>query len=62
MGNKAIRSGKWKLVSVKKGKWELYDIEADRTELNDLVHKYPKKNEQLKTMYESWAKRCGVRL
>ncbi|MHC4396992.1 MAG: arylsulfatase [Planctomycetota bacterium] len=62
MGNKAIRHGKWKLVSVRKGKWELYDIETDRTELNDLVHKYPKKTEQLKTMYESWAKRCGVRL
>jgi arylsulfatase len=62
MGNKAIRSGKWKLVSVKKGKWELYDIEADRTELNDLVNKYPKKTEQLKTMYESWARSCGVRL
>jgi len=62
MGNRAIRSGKWKLVSVREGKWELYDIEADRTELNDLAHKYPKKTEQLKTMYESWAKRCGVRL
>ena len=62
MGNRAIRSGKWKLVSVKKGKWELYDIDADRTELNDLTHKYPKKTEQLKVMYESWAKRCGVRL
>ena len=62
MGNKAIRHGKWKLVSARKGKWELYDIENDRTELNDLADKYPKKTEQMKVMFESWAKRCGIRL
>lgn len=60
MGNKAIRHGKWKLVSVRKGEWELYDMETDRTELNNLAHKYPQKAEQLRAMYESWAKRCGV--
>lgn len=62
MGNKAIRHGKWKLVSVRKGRWELYDMQTDRTELNDLAHKYPEKVERLKLMYRNWAERCGVRL
>ncbi len=61
MGNKAVRHGKWKLVSVRDGQWELYDIQADRTELNDLAGKYPETVEQLKQMYLNWAKRCGVR-
>ncbi len=59
-GNRAVRQGKWKLVSAHKGPWELYDLEADRTELNNLAEKHPQKVEQLKVMYESWAERCGV--
>jgi arylsulfatase len=59
-GNRAIRKGKWKLVSRHPGKWELYDLEADRTELNDLSQEYSRTAEQLKAMYEAWAARCGV--
>ncbi len=59
-GNRAVRKGKWKLVSKHPGKWELYDLEADRTELNNLAQKYPQKVEQLKAMYKSWTARCGV--
>ncbi len=59
-GNRAVRKGKWKLVSRHPGKWELYDLEQDRTELNDLSRKYTLTAEQLKAMYESWAARCSV--
>ena len=59
-GNRAVRQGKWKLVSKHPNQWELYDLEADRTELNNLADEYPEKAEQLKAMYESWAERCGV--
>jgi len=59
-GNRAVRKGKWKLVSRHPGGWELYDLEADRTELNDLSQKYTRTVEQLKAMYESWAARCDV--
>ena len=59
-GNRAIRDGKWKLVSRHPKGWELYDMEADRTELNDLSAKMPEKTAQLLRDYEAWAKRCGV--
>jgi len=59
-GNRAVRQGKWKLVSRHPGGWELYDMEADRTELTNLAQKYPQKVVQLKALYESWAARCGV--
>jgi len=59
-GNRAVRQGKWKIVSKHPDQWELYDIEADRTELTDLAEKHPEKVEQLKALYKSWAARCGV--
>ncbi len=49
--DRALRQGKWKLVSAKGGKWELYDLEKDRTELNDLSAKY---SERVKKMSELW--------
>lgn len=59
-GNRAVRAGKWKLVSRFDKGWELYDLEADRTELHDLSAKEPDVVKQLRAKYEAWAKRCGV--
>ncbi len=59
--NRAIRDGKWKLVS--RGlleKWELYDIEFDRTETQDLASMNPKIVETLSIKWTEWASRCHV--
>jgi len=65
-GNRAMRSGDWKLVSVynnssKKFKeWELYDLKKDRSELDDLSGKYPERTSQMIDQYNQWAERAGV--
>jgi len=59
-GNKAVRAGKWKLVSRDGNTWELYDLRKDRTEMTDLADKNPGKVRELKDKYDAWAKRCGV--
>ncbi|NNE90928.1 MAG: arylsulfatase [Verrucomicrobiales bacterium] len=45
--NRAIRQGKWKLVSHRRAKWELYDMEADGTEMHDLADEKPELVEKL---------------
>ena len=71
-GNRAIRKGKWKLVSEfpgtwktfypypKNGAWELYDMENDRTELNDLANRHPDVVDELATLFQQWAASCLV--
>lgn len=59
-GNRAVRAGKWKLVSLAGGPWELYDMEADRVELNDLASQQPARVAQLAKQWEGWAARCHV--
>ncbi len=39
--NRALRSGKWKLVSHRRARWDLYDIDADGTESQNLADKFP---------------------
>jgi arylsulfatase len=59
-GNRAVRDGRWKLVSKFPGTWELYDIEADRTEMNDLAEKDPERVQSMSKLYDEWAKRANV--
>ena len=69
-GNRAVRSGRWKLVSTPKQlrtvsdddlkAWELYDLEADRTEMSDLAATYPGKVTQLEHLWSEWARRSHV--
>ena len=60
-GNRAVRKGKWKLVSdFAIGKWELYDLEKDRGETSDLALENPKVVRELAFEYQQWAVRTGV--
>ncbi len=59
-GNRAVRQGKWKIVSRYTQPWELYDMEADRTETNDLAVQGGDKVKELASLYDAWASRVGV--
>ncbi len=59
-GNRAVRQGRFKLVSRWRGGWELYDLEADRTELRDLAAEQPERVRTLAASYQAWAETAGV--
>ncbi len=59
-GNRAVRAGKWKLVSRHPGPWELYDLLADRTEAHDLAAEMPERVDELSGLWDDWAARTGV--
>jgi len=50
-GNRALRSGQWKIVAAKDQPWELYDLTSDRAEQNDLAAAQP---DVLKTLVTEW--------
>ena len=54
--NRAIRKGKWKVVSARGGPWELYDMDKDRTELNDLSKTQPVLTKELAALWYQFAK------
>jgi len=54
--NRAVREGKWKLVTHRGSQWELYDIERDGTELNDLSEEHPEVVERLAQQWHDAAK------
>ncbi|MFT3737412.1 MAG: arylsulfatase [Breznakibacter sp.] len=56
-GNRAVRDGKWKLVSHHPSlKWELYDLEADAGETTNVAGKYPLVVDALSVKYFEWGK------
>lgn len=59
-GNRAVRDGRWKLVSRRPGHFELYDMMEDRTELRDLAEKDKPRVEKMQVLYHEFAGRCGV--
>lgn len=63
-GNRAVRDGRWKLVSAQRGQesgpWELYDLEADRAETQDQAAAQPAITARLASVWNLWAKRVGV--
>jgi arylsulfatase A-like enzyme len=59
-GNRALRDGKWKIVSKENKPWELYNMENDRTEQNDLAARHPKRVQQMSALWQSEAARLNV--
>lgn len=58
-GNRAIRSGKWKLVAKWKEPWELYDMDADRTEMHNLAKERSNLVKKLAAAHDNWAARTN---
>ena len=64
-GNRAVRMGRWKLVSRRRrsthqaGRWELYDLERDRSELRDLAGELPGRVAELEAAWLEWGARVG---
>ena len=59
-GNRALRSGDWKIVSLAGKPWELYDLASDRAEMNDLAAKQPERVKEMSAQWNQWAKRTHV--
>jgi arylsulfatase len=59
-GNKAVRLGDWKAVAKGRTAWELYDLSSDRAEGHNLATAQPAKTQELATLWQEWAARCGV--
>ena len=51
---RAIRQGRWKLVSVRNRQWELYDIESDGTELHDRAGDMPGRVAAMEQLWNRW--------
>ncbi len=59
-GNRAVRSGDWKLVSKHGKPWELYNIAKDRVESHDLAAQQSDRVRELAAKYDAYARRASV--
>ncbi|MDB5118868.1 MAG: sulfatase [Sphingobacteriales bacterium] len=60
-GNRAVRKGDWKLVSIyPQYRWELYNLATDRGETKDLAQQNTPIVNELSSAYFEWAKKNGV--
>jgi len=59
-GNRAIREGPWKLVSLAGAPWELYNMDTDRAELHDLAAREPRRVQEMSARWDAWAIRTHV--
>lgn len=59
-GNRAVRSGDWKLVASHREPWQLYDLRSDPTELRDLAAAQPARAAQMEALYLEWAESAGA--
>ena len=63
VGNRAVRSGDWKLVAnsrFRKQNWELYNLRTDRTETLNLIDQQKNKAKELEALWQAWATRAHV--
>ena len=51
-GNRAVRTGDWKLVASKGDPWELYDLSTDRAESRDLARLQPDRVKELEAIWQ----------
>jgi arylsulfatase A-like enzyme len=58
--SRAVRDGKWKLVSLQDDAWELYDLEMDPTEMKNLIGSQREIAQELIRKWNAWAERCHV--
>jgi len=64
-GNRAVRQGDWKLVSMQKaaggtGEWELFNLKADLAEMHDLSSKHASRLDAMLKLWDEYVKTNGV--
>ena len=59
-GNRAVRQGKWKLVSRFRGQWELYDISVDPSEIHNLAEALPERVTSMAKAYSQYAEKNSL--
>lgn len=59
-GNRAVRTGDWKLVAAKNEPWELYDLATDRAEQVNLAARLPDKARELELLWQKYTDQFTV--